>query len=107
MAFNRSKRPRLALGLGLPIAPFGAFGTLRLHLYMLPHEVVTSPHQRVFRHISMLRGVLREKDRLAYLLSSPVVTSGASKELKDTCIRIPLLHGVHGAYLPTSQINFP
>ena len=61
MAFNRSKRPRLGLGLGLglPIAPFGAFGTLRLHLYMLPHEVVTSPHQRVFRHISMLRGVLR------------------------------------------------
>ena len=61
MAFNRSKRPRLGLGLGLglPIAPFGTFGTLRLHLYMLPHEVVTSPHQRVFRHISMLRGVLR------------------------------------------------
>ena len=59
MAFNRSKRPMLGLGLGLPIAPFGAFRTLRLHLYMLPHEVVTSPHQRVFRHISMLRGVLR------------------------------------------------
>ena len=63
MAFNRSKRPRLGLGLGLglglPIASFGTYATLRLHFYMLPHEVVTSPNQRVFRHISVLRGVLR------------------------------------------------
>ena len=36
-----------------------ARATLRLNLYMLPHEVVTSPHQRVFRHVSVLRGVLR------------------------------------------------
>ena len=77
MAFNRFKRPRLGLGLGiglglglgiglglglglgLPIAPFGAFRTLRLHLYMLPHEVVKSRHQLYFVNISMLFGVLR------------------------------------------------
>ena len=63
MAFNRFKKPRLGLGLGLPIAPFGAFRTLRLHLYMLPHDylmryIVTSPIYD-FVNISMLRGVLR------------------------------------------------
>ena len=61
MAFNRSKRPRLGLwvGLRLPIGPFGTCATLGLNLYMLPHEVVRRLHLCPFRPISALRGVLR------------------------------------------------
>ena len=49
------------MAIGLPIGPFGTCATLRLYLYMLPHEVVTQLHLRPFRPISVLRGVLRVK----------------------------------------------
>ena len=44
MVSNRSKRPRLELGLGLPIGPFGTCATLCQNLYTLPHEVVRRLH---------------------------------------------------------------
>ena len=50
MASNKSKRPRLGLGLGLHIGPFGTCATLGLNLYMLPHEVVRRRHLRPFRY---------------------------------------------------------
>ena len=55
--FNRSKRRRL--GLGLPIGPFWHMCNLGLNLYTLPHEVVRRLHLLLFRHILVLRGLLR------------------------------------------------
>ena len=68
MASNRSKRPRLGLGLGPPIGPFGTCATFGLKLYWLPHEVVRRPHLHPIRPISVLRGVLHV--RIGWLVCS-------------------------------------
>ena len=62
MASNRSKRPRL--GLGLPIGPFGTCATLGLNLYMLPHEVVRRLHLRPLQYYFGITWCITCKDRL-------------------------------------------
>ena len=61
----RSKRPRLGLGLGLPIGLFGTCATLGLNLHTLPHEVVMRFHLRLFQPHFGISLCITCKDRLS------------------------------------------